>query len=384
MYQLQNVDIEVFLSEYWQKKPCLIRQAFAHFKPPITPEELAGLACEKEVHSRLVLEKGGEKPWQLKYGPFEENDFLSLPETHYSLLVSECEKWVPEFADLIDQFRFIPNWRIDDLMVSYAPPGGSVGPHNDEYDVFLLQAEGQRHWQYSDKRVDKPELIPDTDLAIMQTFEFDHEATLAPGDMLYLPPGVSHFGAAVDRCLTCSIGFRAPTATELLESVALEIDRADLGSKRYSDPQLETNRHPGEITPFEMGQFKAMITTLLDQPDEIWQAAIGKLLSDCVMGETDEFEVPTEFDALRKYHWVKNVDSKMLYHLAGETLRFYCNGEMHELSANSMVINVIQQLCTQRYLSSALFDACTTSPELKQLILNLAMTSAILPEEEDE
>lgn len=382
MYQLQNLDVDTFLNEYWQKKPCVIRQALQNFESPISPEELAGLACEKEVHSRLVLEKGGTKPWQLKYGPFEEADFLSLPETHYSLLVSECEKWVPEFADLIDQFKFIPSWRIDDLMVSYAPPGGSVGPHSDEYDVFLLQAEGHRHWQYSEKRVDKPDLIADTDLAIMQTFEFDHEATLAPGDMLYLPPGVAHFGAAIDRCLTCSIGFRAPTATEVLESVALEIDSANLGLKRYSDPQLETNRHPSEITPFEMGQFKAMIINLLDQPDDIWQAAVGKLLSDGVMGETDEFEVPTEFDALSQYHWVKNVDSKMLYHLASDRLRFYCNGEMHELDANPTVIKVIQQLCSQRDLPPALLDVCATDPELEQLILNLAMTNAILPEDE--
>ena len=382
MYQLQNLDVDTFLNEYWQKKPCVIRQAFQNFESPISPEELAGLACEKEVHSRLVLEKGGTKPWQLKYGPFEEADFLSLPETHYSLLVSECEKWVPEFADLIDQFKFIPSWRIDDLMVSYAPPGGSVGPHSDEYDVFLLQAEGHRHWQYSEKRVDKPDLIADTDLAIMQTFEFDHEATLAPGDMLYLPPGVAHFGAAIDRCLTCSIGFRAPTATEVLESVALEIDSANLGLKRYSDPQLETNRHPSEITPFEMGQFKAMIINLLDQPDDIWQAAVGKLLSDGVMGETDEFEVPTEFDALSQYHWVRNVDSKMLYHLASDRLRFYCNGEMHELDANPTVIKVIQQLCSQRDLPPALLDVCATDPELEQLILNLAMTNAILPEDE--
>jgi 50S ribosomal protein L16 3-hydroxylase len=382
MYQLQNLDLDVFLNEYWQKKPCLIRQAFQYFESPISPEELAGLACEKEVHSRLVLEKGGSKPWQLKYGPFEESDFLALPETHYSLLVSECEKWVPEFADLIEQFRFIPNWRIDDLMVSYAPPGGSVGPHNDEYDVFLLQAEGHRHWQYSDKRVANSDLIPDTDLAILQTFEFDYEATLAPGDMLYLPPGVAHFGAAVDRCLTYSIGFRAPTATEVLESVALEIDRAELGSKRYSDPQLETNRHPSEVTTFEMSQFKAMITTLLDQPDTLWQGAIGKLLSDGIMGETDEFEVPTEFDALREYHWVKNVDSKMLYHLASDHLQFYCNGEMYKLSTSPEVIDVIQTLCSQRHLSPALLDACATNTTLKQLILTLAITSAILPEED--
>lgn len=382
MYQLQNFDIDKFLNEYWQKKPCLIRQAFENFESPIDPEELAGLACEKEVHSRLVLEKGGNTPWQLRYGPFADKDFLSLPETHYSLLVSECEKWIPEFTDLIEQFQFIPRWRIDDLMVSYAPPGGSVGPHNDEYDVFLLQAKGHRHWQYSDKRVDNPALIPDIDLAIMQNFKFDHEATLAPGDMLYLPPGVAHFGAAVDRCLTCSIGFRAPTATEVLESVALEIDRSDLGSKRYSDPYLESNRHPSEITHQEISQFKSMVTSLLDQPDQLWQEAIGKLLSDGVMGETDEFEVPTEFEALSNYNWMKNVDSKMLYHLAGDNIRFYCNGEMHELRASSSVVDVVQELCSQHYLSPALLDSCATNPELKQLIMKLAISSAILPDDD--
>lgn len=378
-YQLQNVDIDVFLSEYWQKKPCLIRQAFKDFSSPITPDELAGLACEQEVHSRLVLEQGGDSPWQLRYGPFEDSDFSPLPATHYSLLVSECEKWVPEFADLIDQFRFIPDWRIDDLMVSYAPPGGSVGPHSDEYDVFLLQAEGHRHWQYSDKPVNSPALIPDLDLAIIQTFEFDHAATLAPGDMLYLPPGVAHFGVAVDHCLTCSIGFRAPTAAEVLESVALEIDRANLGTRRYTDSRLDTNRHPAEITDHEITRFKAMVMPLLEQPDTLWQAAIGKLLSDGGMAERDEIEAPTEFKALRKTRWMKNVDSKMLYHLANDKLQFYCNGEMHELAANDANLGVIQQLCLQRYLPPALLDACASNPALEQLMINLATCSAILP-----
>jgi 50S ribosomal protein L16 3-hydroxylase len=378
-YQLQNVDFEVFLRDYWQKKPCLIRQAFKDFTSPISPEELAGLACEKEVHSRLVMEKGGDTPWQLRYGPFEDDDFLSLPETHYSLLVSECEKWVPEFADLIDQFRFIPDWRIDDLMVSYAPPGGSVGPHSDEYDVFLLQAEGHRHWQYSEKRIDNPALIPDLELAIMQAFEFDHEATLAPGDMLYLPPGVAHYGAAVDKCLTCSIGFRAPTAIEVLESFALEIDRANLGFRRYADPQLDTSRHPAEITQDEINRFKSMVTSLLDQPDTLWQAAIGKLLSDGVLSELDEFEVPTEFEALREFSWMKNVDSKMLYNLGDEKLRFYCNGELYELVPDDLELGVIQQLCSNRYLPPTLLDACTSNPALEQLMMNLVTSGAILP-----
>ena len=144
MLKLQGLDTAEFVSRYWQKKPCLLRGALAGFESPVTPEELAGLACEEGVHCRLVIEDGGEKPWQLRYGPFVEQDFLDLPDTRYSLLVSECEKWLPELGDLLDCFRFIPDWRIDDLMISYAPEGGSVGPHVDEYDVFLIQAMGRR------------------------------------------------------------------------------------------------------------------------------------------------------------------------------------------------------------------------------------------------
>ena len=141
MWQLNNFDIDDFLANYWQKKPLLIRQALPGFKSVLSPEELAGLACEEGVHSRLVLEKDGDIPWQLNYGPFVEEVFTSLPATHYSLLVSECEKWIPELQELVDCFNFIPKWRIDDLMISYAPEHGSVGPHIDEYDVIAYRDE---------------------------------------------------------------------------------------------------------------------------------------------------------------------------------------------------------------------------------------------------
>jgi 50S ribosomal protein L16 3-hydroxylase len=149
MWQLRDFDSAEFINRYWQKQPCVVRNAFLSLdemrEQLVSPEELAGLACEEDVHARLVIEKDGTSPWQLRYGPFEEQDFLKLPETHYSLLVSECEKWFPELTDLLNQFRFIPDWRIDDLMISYAPTHGSVGPHIDEYDVFLLQAMGSTH-----------------------------------------------------------------------------------------------------------------------------------------------------------------------------------------------------------------------------------------------
>ncbi len=165
---LGETSIEDFLKLYWQKKPLLIRNAFNDIKSPISAEELAGLACEDHVNARLVLAEDGDKPWQVEFGPFDESRFSTLPESNWSLLVSDVEKHLPETQALLKPFRFIPDWRIDDLMISYAPHGGSVGAHTDAYDVFLLQLSGQRLWQISENFSN--EIIPDTDLCILQEF----------------------------------------------------------------------------------------------------------------------------------------------------------------------------------------------------------------------
>ncbi len=142
MQLLGGLSAEEFLQQYWQKKPLLIRQAIPDYSTPLSPDELAGLACEQEVESRLILEKDADTPWQLEHGPFTETRFSQLPATHWTLLIQKVNQLLPQLAELLDQFNFIPNWRIDDVMVSYAPEAGSVGPHVDQYDVFLLQGLG--------------------------------------------------------------------------------------------------------------------------------------------------------------------------------------------------------------------------------------------------
>ena len=382
-WQLQGFDSFEFIQQYWQKKPCLIRQAIPGFQSPLTPEELAGLACEEEIHSRLVIEKGAEQSWSVSYGPFKEEDFLSLPATHYSLLVSECEKWIPEFADLLDQFRFIPDWRIDDLMVSYAPPGGSVGPHSDEYDVFLLQAQGSRRWLYSDERVNRPALIPDIDLAIMQDFEADQEAVLLPGDILYLPPGIAHHGVAVDSCMTISIGFRAPTAIEVFESFALEAGRQKFTSKRYSDPDLETNRHFSEITQAEIDRFKTMILSVIDQPESVWIDSVGKHLSDCSFVADDVDNPPsTLVTELFNSNWMVNSESKMLYHRSDTDIAFYCNGRSYLLPYSDSIIELIQNLCDLRFVSADTIKACRAHKPLIDMLFMLTTSGVLMPVEE--
>ena len=379
---LQGFDRSEFIQQYWQKKPCLIRQAIPDFQSPISPEELAGLACEDEVHSRLIIEKDRDSPWELSYGPFQEEVFLALPETHYSLLVSECEKWIPGLADLIDQFRFIPDWRIDDLMVSYAPPGGSVGPHSDEYDVFLLQALGKRKWQYSDSRVDNPALIPGLDLAIMRDFRADQEAILSPGDMLYLPPGIAHHGVAVDACLTFSIGFRAPTTIEVLESFTLELDRQALASKRYTDPDLEVSRHRAEITQQEIDRFRAMVLSAMEQPEQLWVDSVGKLLSDSMVDGKDPDSPPAHPHGLFKNNWMINPDSRMLYYRGDSDITFYCNGQRYKLPNSDLVIEFIQNLCELRFVSAESIVTCRKQKPLIEMLYELEKTGALVLAEE--
>jgi len=248
-----------FLYEYWQKKPLLLRQALPHFSSPISADELAGLACETGVESRLVLEKGGQRPWEVRHGPFAEADFTELPATHWSLLVQEVNRYVPELAALMDLFNFVPQWRLDDVMMSYAPPQGSVGAHVDSYDVFLIQAHGSRLWQISQQTGD---FIPELDLRVLKQFKVEHSWVLDPGDILYLPPGIAHHGVAVDDCLTISVGFLAPTQHEILNHYVQHIAASELNDQRYSDPELPAQTESGEIDALALQQIQHMIQSL--------------------------------------------------------------------------------------------------------------------------
>ncbi len=227
-----------FLRDYWQKKPLLIRQAIPDFVSPLTPDELAGLSLEEEIESRLVLEHG-EHPWELRRGPFAEDTYSQLSERDWTLLVQAVDQFVPEVAELLEQFRFLPSWRIDDVMISYAAPGGGVGPHFDNYDVFLLQGHGQRRWQIGQMCSSDSPLLAHADLRILAEFAGTDEWVLEPGDMLYLPPRLAHFGTAVDDCMTYSIGFRAPSAAEVLTHFTDFLAQFLSDEERYSDADIQ-------------------------------------------------------------------------------------------------------------------------------------------------
>ncbi|MEZ5537539.1 MAG: cupin domain-containing protein [Thiolinea sp.] len=262
---LGGMAIETFLRDYWQQKPLLIRDAFPGFKSPVSPDELAGMACETDA-ARLVLEKGGQTPWEVRHGPLDEGDFADLPESHWTLLVNDTEQLMPELSALVSLFRFIPDWRIDDLMISFAVSGGSVGPHIDAYDVFLLQGYGQRRWQISEQPCAEDNFLPDIELRVMREFKAEQDWTLNPGDMLYLPPNVAHYGMALNDCMTYSVGFRAPSKADLLERLLGELVDSPALQERFSDPQRVLQNNPAEISEQDLQQLGDFLLAAL--PDE--------------------------------------------------------------------------------------------------------------------
>lgn len=206
---------ERFLRGYWQQQPVLIRQAFADFRCPISMDEIAGLALEESVESRLI--RGSDRVgWDLAHGPFDEATLTGLPERDWTLLVQDVDKLLPELAPVLDRFAFLPRWRLDDLMISIAADGGSVGAHRDRYDVFLLQAEGRRRWLIDHQPNSDLEDETGGPLRLLRDFRTSDDLMLEPGDMLYLPPGIPHHGIADGNCQTWSIGFRGPKPADLL------------------------------------------------------------------------------------------------------------------------------------------------------------------------
>ena len=255
---LGGITAREFLRDYWQKKPLLIRQAIPDFESPIDADELAGLALEEEVESRLVIEHG-ERPWELRRGPFAEDAFSTLPEREWTLLVQAVDQFVPEVAELLEQFRFLPSWRIDDVMISFAAPGGSVGPHFDNYDVFLLQAQGKRNWKIGQMCNSESPLLQHADLRILAEFEESAEWVLEPGDMLYLPPRLAHFGIADDDCMTYSVGFRAPSAAEVLTHFTDFLSQYLTDEERYTDADAQPVSDPHQIQTDALDRLKSLL-----------------------------------------------------------------------------------------------------------------------------
>ncbi|MEX5364324.1 cupin domain-containing protein [Pseudomonas guariconensis] len=325
-----------FLRDYWQKKPLLVRQAFPDFESPIDPDELAGLALEEEVESRLVLEHG-ERPWELRRGPFAEDTFAILPERDWTLLVQAVDQFVPEVAELLEHFRFLPSWRIDDVMVSFAAPGGSVGPHFDNYDVFLLQGHGKRNWKVGQMCDSDSPLLEHTDLRILAEFEQSSEWTLEPGDMLYLPPRLAHYGVAEDDCLTYSVGFRAPSAAEVLTHFTDFLSQFLPDEERYSDADAQPAADPHQIQHDALDRLKALLAEHMGD-ERLLLTWFGQFMTEPRYPELVTGEELSEEDLIDSLEQgailIRNPSARMAWSEVDDNLLLFASGQSRLLSGH--------------------------------------------------
>lgn len=349
---LNGLTAAEFMAEYWQKKPLLIRGALPEFRGFLSPEELAGLACETHVPSRLIqcdparADKGSG--WTVHHGPFEDADFSRLPAQHWTLLVQGVNHLLPEAQALLSAFRFIPNARLDDVMVSYAPTGGGVGPHVDSYDVFLLQGSGTRRWRIS-QQADRS-LIPDAPLRILAQFETAQEWLLGPGDMLYLPPHVAHWGIAEDDdCMTYSIGFRAPAARELaiefLEACRQEGEVDCL----YQDPDQAAVTDASEVSEAMAINVTKLLSQLTWAPEQL-----GPFLAKYLSEPKSYVVFAPPRRPVKMSLWLQQATQRgIVLDLQAQILhwqsRYYLNGEAIDVPAEALLL--LNRLANQRALT---------------------------------
>jgi 50S ribosomal protein L16 3-hydroxylase len=339
------------LAEYWQKKPLLIRQAIPNFIGLLSPNDLAGLACEENVQARIISQK--KDVWQVKHGPFDDADFAKLGKKNWTLLVQSVNQHLSEAADLLAQFNFIPHARLDDLMVSYAPTGGGVGAHVDSYDVFLLQGSGKRNWKISSQT--DLSLVENAPLGILKHFKPEQEWVLEAGDMLYLPPQIAHWGVSEsDDCMTYSIGFRAPKTQELQHEFLNYLQDHIQAKGLYSDPNLSLQNHPAEISDDMISKVGEMLQKITWDKKHVADF-LGKYLSE---PKVDVVFAPNK--KISKVEFNKQLATKTLWlSLKSQLLfahdNFYLNGE--KLTVPAVIYNEIKYLADYNHLKTDALEA---------------------------
>lgn len=334
LLNLHDLTVEQFMAEYWQKKPLLIKGGFADFQDPLTPDELAGLAAEEEVESRVVAHQDGE--WLLETGPFD--DYSDLGEANWTLLVQAVDHWHPEAAQLIEPFRFIPNWRIDDLMISYSTPGGGVGPHLDQYDVFIIQGQGKRHWRVGMPDATLTQHCPHPRLLQVSPFVDCIDVITEPGDILYIPPGCPHDGVSIDESLSYSVGFRAPAQKDLVTGLADYLIEHEIQGTRYSDPTRQPTTEIGKITDSDLSQVQQLLRDLVDNP-QLLASYFGNYISHA-KHDLDATEPDPHYQADEIAEYLE--EESVLQRLGGLRCMYYQANEHADIQLfiNGMTIKV--------------------------------------------
>lgn len=349
------------MTRFWQRKPLLLRQAIPGFASPISADEVFELAGRDDIEARLVSASGGR--WSLQRGPFEQ--LPSRRKRGWTVLVNGIDRHLDAAHDLLRRFRFIPDARLDDLMVSFATDGGGVGPHVDSYDVFLLQAQGRRRWRLAPPG--DSALVAGAPLKILKTFEPQSEWTLEPGDMLYVPPGWGHEGTALGECMTLSVGFRAPSRQEFLNAfLSASADVPGGPDPRFSDRGLPATRHPGELPPRLDQQLRQWAMGWRPRTADV-DRFIGCFLTEPaadVWFDTPDRPPPPHLFATRARRQGLVLDRRT--RMAWRGARVFINGEAIDLPAATRTW--LRRLADQRELSAATCDKALTLEPLAVLL----------------
>lgn len=391
MKLLGDLTPQQFLSEYWQQKPLVVRGALSDFECPVTPEEIGGLSLEEDVESRLLQAR---PQWQLRNGPFKEEDLTALPDSHWTLLIQEINKQVPEFALLQERFNFLPNWRLDDVMVSFSPEHGTVGPHADNYDVFIIQGPGRRLWQISHQQSGEEHLIPNMPLRVLKDFKAEQEWILEEGDMLYMPPGVVHNGVSLEDSISISVGFRAPTKIDLIsrhfaETLAIMSDEEDESSDEnsfYHDPDRILQTNPGEISARDLTAIRKILRELPSQSDAELNHWFGLYTTSVPPGHY----LPEPEESISDKALLKSIEAsgafwrseyaRFSYIEANNELTLFVAGEAFVISHG--IFDAIKLLCGQRQLELAEVAPYLANNDFLQLLTELYNMGAIYLDEE--
>jgi 50S ribosomal protein L16 3-hydroxylase len=279
---------ELFLKEYWQKKPLLIKQALPNFQSTIQADELAGLAMEQEIESRIIA-KNNDNTWLVEHGPFE--DFEKFGDKNWTLLVQAVNNWSRDTDQLISLFNFIPRWRIDDVMVSFSTPNGGVGAHLDQYDVFILQGEGTRRWQVGEPDNSLETIIPHPDLKQVSDFIPVIDEITESGDLLYIPPNHPHNGVSIENSLNFSIGFQAPSNQDLWSNFADKLIDEELGEQRFSDKGRSPCKQSSLLSAHDINEIKSFMLEKMSD-EKLFSEYISEFLTQS--HHTLELLIPME------------------------------------------------------------------------------------------
>ena len=328
---LGGITAEQFLAEYWQKKPLLVRNGLPEIVGLLEPQDVQELALEEHASARLIRQKDrNPNEWHVKSSPLTKGDFQKLPKL-WTLLVQAVDHYSFDLSELWKKFPFIPQWRRDDIMVSYAPKGGSVGKHFDFYDVFLVQGHGHRRWQLGQMCDVNTAFVPNQPLKLLPEIDVQFDEVLAPGDLLYVPPGMAHYGVAEDDCLTFSFGFRMPNVAGMMERISDQFSANTLLQNPVVDIARKQMSQIGEINATELNHLKDLVLAQL-QDSSALDAAIMSYMSEPKypdnIPEADEIEADDLKEILHEgYEVLLEPASRLLYTEHNETLNFWGNGE---------------------------------------------------------